>query len=211
MAISSLILGILGFLIAFSFWQDLSLILAVLAFVLGIIALKKGKSKGMCITGIILAIISLITLFSEPSSSEITSSNPNNNMQQSKVGDTITIKNTSGEEYTLQITKVKETKDRNEFSDKKPKQVFIIDYTYVCNKAEDGLYISDMNFKVIDEDGEIGETYPVDVKDPQEVTAGTKCKAQMAFGVSNKSEKIKIQFFDNIFDGTPAAIYEVEV
>lgn len=211
MAVSSLILGILGFLISFSFLKDLSLILAVLGLVLGIISFSKKKSKGMCVAGIILAVISLITVFSEPSSTETTSSNPNNNIQQCEVGDTITIKNTSGDEYTLQITKVKETKERNEYSDKKTEQVFIIDYTYICNNAEDGLYVSDMNFKVIDEEGEIGETYPVDVKEPQEITEGTTCKAQMAFGVSNKSEKIKIQFFDNMFDGNPTAIYEVEV
>lgn len=211
MGTASLILSIIALLVSFSFFKDLSLILAVLGIVLGAISLFKKKNKGMCVVGIILAVISLITVFSEPTDTETTSSNPNNNVQQCTVGDTITVKNTSGDDYTLQITSIKETKERNEYSDKNPKQVFVIDYTYTCNKASDGLYVSDMNFKIIDENGEIGETYPVDVKDPQEITAGTTCKAQMAFGINNKSQKIKLQFFDNMFDGNPTAIYELDI
>lgn len=212
MGIASLILGVLAFLISFSIFKDVSLILAVLGIVLGIIALVKKKSKGMSIAGIVLAIISFVILFSGGDTKTITttSNNSGNDIKECKIGDTITIKNGT-DEYTVQITGVKETDDRNEFSDKKPKQVFLIDYTYVCNKTEDGLYVSDMNFKIVDEQGEIGYTYPIDTKNPQSITAGTTCKAQMAFGVNNTSKKIKLQFFDNMFNGNPTAIYEIEL
>ena len=68
-----------------------------------------------------------------------------------------------------------------------------------------------MYFKIIDEQGEIGYTYPIDTKSPQSITAGTTCKAQMTFGVNNKSKSIKLQFYDNMFDGNPTAIYEIEL
>lgn len=211
MGTSSLILGILAFLISFSIFKDVSLILAVLGIVLGIIALVKKKSKGMSVTGIILAIISLVILFSGGDAKTTTTSNNNgNDIKECKIGDTITIKNGT-DEYTVQITGVKETDDRNEFSDEKPKQVFLVDYTYVCNKTEDGLYVSDMNFKIVDEQGEIGYTYPIETKYPQNITAGITCKAQMAFGVNNESKQIKIQFFDNMFNGVPTAIYNIEL
>lgn len=212
MGIASLILGVLAFLISFSIFKDVSLILAVLGIVLGIIALVKKKSKGMSVAGIVLAIISFVILFSGGDTKTITttSNNSGNDIKECKIGDTITIKNGT-DEYTVQITGVKETDDRNEFSDEKPKQVFLIDYTYVCNKTEDGLYVSDMNFKIIDEQGEIGYTYPIDTKNPQSITAGTTCKAQMAFGINNTSKKIKLQFFDNMFNGNPTAIYEIEL
>ena len=75
MGIASLILGVLAFLISFSIFKDVSLILAVLGIVLGIIALVKKKSKGMSATGIILAIISLVILFSGGDAKTTTTSN----------------------------------------------------------------------------------------------------------------------------------------
>lgn len=211
MGTSSLILGVIAFLVSFSIFKDLSLILAVLGTVLGIIALAKKKSKGTSIAGIILAIISLIVLFTNGSNTTtITTSSNGNNMQQCKIGDTISVK-TNSDEYTLKITGIEETNERNEFADEQPSQVFIIDYTYACNNTENGLYVSDMNFKIVDEVGEIGYTYPIDIKYPQNITSGTTCKAQMAFGINNESSKIKLQFFDNMFNGTPTAVYEIEL
>ena len=182
----------------------------MLAIVLGIIALAKKKNKKMSIAGTVLAIISFVVLFSGGNNNVTTTTSSGNDVKKCNIGDTITVKSGT-EEYTLQITEIKETKDRNEFADEKPKQVFLINYTYVCDKTEDGLYVSDMNFKVIDEQGEIGYTYPIDTKNPQSITAGTTCKAQMAFGVNNTSKKIKLQFFDNMFNGNPTAVYEIEL
>lgn len=64
MGISSMILGILSFLISMSWFQDLSLILGVLAVVLGIIAIVKKKSKGFGIAGVVLSVLALIIMFS---------------------------------------------------------------------------------------------------------------------------------------------------
>lgn len=210
MALSSIILGVIALLVSFSIFKDVSLILAAVGVVLGIIALVKKKSKAMSIIGIILAIVSLILLFSGNSTTTTSSNSSGNDIKKCKLGDTINI-STSSDEYTLKVTSIKETKERNEYADEKPAQVFLIDYTYVCNKTNNGLYLSDMYFKIIDEQGEIGYTYPIDTKSPQSITAGTTCKAQMAFGVNNKSKSIKLQFYDNMFDGNPTAIYEIEL
>ena len=122
----------------------------------------------------------------------------------------VTVKNSYGDEYTLKITGIKETSDRNEFSDENPAQVFIINYEYL-NIAGDSLYISDMDFKIIDEESEIGGSYPVDYTYPQSVTEGVKCKASMALFVNNKSKHIKLQYFDNMFNDKPDVIFELDV
>ena len=64
MGIASLILGIIGMLISLTIFKDLSLILCILALVLGIISIVKKKSKGMAIAGVILAALGLILCFS---------------------------------------------------------------------------------------------------------------------------------------------------
>lgn len=64
MGISSLILGILAFFIAFSWLQGLALILGTLATVLGIIAIVKKKNKGFGIAGLILSVLAIIIMFS---------------------------------------------------------------------------------------------------------------------------------------------------
>lgn len=64
MGIAALILGILSFLISFSWFQDLALILGVLGLVLGIIAIVKKKGKGQGIAGVILSVLAIIIMFS---------------------------------------------------------------------------------------------------------------------------------------------------
>lgn len=211
MGTSSLILGVIAFFVAFSFFKDLSLILAALGVILGIVGFFRKKHRGVCVAGIILGVISLVVIFSSGNTTaEVSSSSTETGTQNCKIGDTITVK-TASDEYTLQVTDIKESAERNEFADQTPTQVFLIDYNYACNKTTDGVFVSDMNFKVVDENGEIGYTYPINYTDAQRITAGTSCKAQMAFGVNNQSKKLKLQFYDNMFNGTPTAVYEIEL
>ena len=178
MSIAALILSILGFLISLSIFKDLSLILCVLAIVLGIIALVKKKGKVICIISIVLSIFGLIFVFSEDNGTTVTSNNNSSTSQSTNEEETktyglneeITIK-TASEEYTLTITGIQEMKERNEFSEKTPAQVFLIDYTYKNISSDDALYIRDIDFKIIDEQGEVGDTYPNDTSSsPKEIT-----------------------------------------
>lgn len=70
MGIASMILGILSFLVSFTWFTDLSLILGVLSFVLGIIAIVKKNGKGFGIAGAVLSVLALIILFSNPTSTD---------------------------------------------------------------------------------------------------------------------------------------------
>lgn len=114
------------------------------------------------------------------------------------LNDTFTYKN-GNSIYEVTITRIRETSERNKYSDKNPAQVFIIDYTYK-NISGESLYISDMDFKVIDEQGEVGDTYPIITeKNPQSIPVGATCKAQAVYGINNKSNNLTIYFYDNMF------------
>lgn len=221
MGIASLILGIISFLISFSFFKDLSLILAIVGLVLGIISLVKKKNKGLCITGIILTVLSLVILFTVDDNITSVSSTKNDdnssildNIQEVKtysLNDIVTIKNNSGNEYSMQITSIKEMKERNQFSDINPAQVFLIEYTYKNIKGED-LYISEMNFQIIDEQGEMGDSYPNNITNyPQATPEGATCKAQMILYVNNKSNTITLNYKDNMFNSKTNAKFKIDI
>jgi len=110
-----------------------------------------------------------------------------------KVGDTWTVDGL----WKLTFNSVTVTDERNQFSDKTPDQVVVLDYTYE-NLGYDGsymdLYISSSDFKVVDENGNMGETYPAGAnKYPQETPIGAKCVgAQEAYGLIDESGKITV-------------------
>ena len=59
MAVASMVLGIVGFLISCCFYP-VTIVMAVVGLILGAVAIKKGPAgKGMAVTGIVLSIISL--------------------------------------------------------------------------------------------------------------------------------------------------------
>lgn len=116
------------------------------------------------------------------------------------------------ETYSITFNRVTETNDRNQFSDKEPEQVIIIDYTYKNIASEDDLFISGINFKVIDAEGTIADTYPAPVsKRSQRIPMGTNCNAQEAFGLDNKSDSIKLLFYDNTFSNRADATFELDI
>lgn len=99
--------------------------------------------------------------------------------------------------WSLTFTSVTQTDDRNEYSDKTPGQVVILNYDYEnIGYQGDGmdLYICSNQFQIMDANGEIADTYPGDVTTtPQEIPVGAKCVgAQECIGLNNVSEKIKI-------------------
>ncbi len=119
--------------------------------------------------------------------------------------------NKNGKEYTLVITGIKEVQERNQFSDKNPAQVFLIDYTYK-NITGDELYISEMNFQIIDEQGEMGDTYPGNITDyPKQTPLGATCKAQMVLCVNNSSNEVTLNYKDNMFNGKSDIKFKLNV
>ena len=128
------------------------------------------------------------------------------------IGDTETESFEIGQTWTvdgqweLTVDAVTEISDRNEFSDKNPNAVYIIDYTYKNIGYEDetgfmnGLYISLDTGAIVDNGGIMGYAYPGHFEYyPQETPVGAICKAQTCIGVENPGDfDIKFTMYDSI-------------
>lgn len=101
-------------------------------------------------------------------------------------------------QWKLKILSVKTTEERNEFSDKKPKQVVVVSYAYENIGYEDdildGLYLSPD--QVIDASGSVGYKYPGNrTHYADEIPVGAKVEiAEEVFGLDNESKEILINF-----------------
>ena len=129
----------------------------------------------------------------------------------------VTINKSSGS-YTLTITEITETADRNQFSDVVANRVIIegyiytsiiilyytlinkYNYSYENTSYENGLYISSVNFKVYDKDNNLLQTYPVLLKYPQEISVGRKTDATMAYALNNDQNYVELEYYDNVFN-----------
>ena len=106
---------------------------------------------------------------------------------------------------SLTILNVAETSDRNEYSDKQPAAVYVVDYAYKNLGYEDpfsvGLYVS-IDDQIVDAAGAMGYSYPGDqVYYAQETPVGATCIAQSVIGVDNPGNfKLHVSKYDA--DGT---------
>ena len=118
-------------------------------------------------------------------------------------------------QWKLKITSVTPTAERNQFSEDKPAQVVVINYTY-----ENLGYTSDVQdlfltpSTVIDEGKKVSKTYPAGVKIyPKPTPVGAIMDGtQDAYGLQTESETIKI-IFEN-YDGNKKkqkATFEIPV
>lgn len=115
------------------------------------------------------------------------------------VGETWTVEG----QWTLTVTGVEEVQERNEFSEKNPGAVYIVNYTYTNTGYEDedglmdGLYI-DMEDTIVDVAGTMGYSYPGDVSSyAKETPVGATCNAQVCIGVDNPGNfKITVNKYD---------------
>lgn len=106
-------------------------------------------------------------------------------------------------QWNLTVTGVTATEDRNEFSDKNPAAVYIVDYTYTNIGYEDesgimdGLFFS-MEDTIVDSSNVMGYSYPGDISNyPTETPIGATCNAQACIGVDNPgSFKISVSKYD---------------
>ena len=122
------------------------------------------------------------------------------------IGDEILVETNNGK-YSLCITGVSETPDRNQFSDKQADRAVIIDYKFenishstdFQNYHNDELFISELDFSMYDADGERLETYPAEVKYAKSVSIGHKSSGQMAYALNNSQNYIEAEYHDNMF------------
>ena len=102
--------------------------------------------------------------------------------------------------YLLTIEGARETEERNQFSEKEVKKVVMLDYTYenINFGEKDGsdLYIDEYAFQVLDDEGNVLDTYPVydENRRAKETPVGGKCKASATFGVTTESMNLNVTF-----------------
>lgn len=109
------------------------------------------------------------------------------------IGETVTYSEDDQALINFVVNSVKVTDERNQFEESNPAQVVVINYTYENIADENDVYISSINFKVIDEGGNVCETYPAGANVyPQATPAGAKSTGEEAYGLIQQSSKIKL-------------------
>ena len=94
-------------------------------------------------------------------------------------------------QWTLTVTGVEETQERNDYSERTPNAVYKVSFTYTNTGYEDangvlgGLYFS-MDDTIVDAASKMGYNYPNVVTNyPQETPVGATCDAEVFIGVDN--------------------------
>lgn len=121
------------------------------------------------------------------------SGNPDNTenteaqVSEFNIGETWTVDG----QWSFVVNSVTATEDRNEFSDKTPAVVYVVDYSYTnigykdSNGIMDGLFFV-VDSTIVDSAGVMGYSYPGDVsKYASETPVGATCNAQACIGVDN--------------------------
>ena len=149
----------------------------------------------------------MFLVFAVGSGSDVTTSNSGGTASTAdlttyKLNDDIYVKSDSGE-YRVKFTKIYETKERNEFSEKTANRVVIIEYEYENISKENDLLISEMNFKLYDKENNQLESYPVSTKYGNSISKGRKATASEAFALNSDSNYIELEFYDNYFNNKP--------
>lgn len=126
------------------------------------------------------------------------------------IGDEILVDTKNGS-YSLCITGVHETDSRNQFCEKQADRVVIIDYNYEnishSGSRSNELFISEMAFKMYDADGNLMETYPVDVTNyPSAISPGHKASASIAYALNNDKNYIEAEYHDNFLNNSDFTI-----
>lgn len=200
-----------------------AIILFIIAIVSFISALIKKKSKKNALIFLIAGVICFFISFAMAPASPTTEKTGDSNTGEVvdgdedtdqeeevyKIGDVIKVSTSNGS-YSLTITGVTETDERNEFSDTKADRVIIVDYAYENIDVDDELYIFESNFKAYDADNNSLETYPADIKSADSISAGRKTTGQMAFALNNSTNKIGLEYFDNMFNDSKDCLIVLE-
>ncbi len=116
------------------------------------------------------------------------------------------------DEYALTFLSVKETEERNTFSEEDVAQVVEIVYLYENMNLDKDLYISEMDFNFIDGEGNMIKTYPLEGKyELAETPKGAKNVGSFHLGTKGESKMIKALFTDNWFSSNTLGEFELQI
>lgn len=146
---------------------------------------------------VIIAIVIIVIATSQGNDKTQQTSTKSDNVSELKIGETWVVDG----QWNLTINSVKTTNERNQFSEKDPKQVVYVTYTYENLGYEDNLGIMEGLYfdlepsgdaTVIDKNGEIAYSYPNSVSTyAQQTPVGAKCvNAQVCIGLNNESDTL---------------------
>ena len=149
----------------------------------------------------------------DQTTTSVTTATPEPEETAYAIGETWTVDG----QWSLTIDSVTTSDERNEFSDKTPAAVYIVDYTYTNIGYEDesglmdGLYL-DISSNVVDSAGFMGYSYPGNITSyPQETPVGASCKAQACIGVDNAgSFQLNVTQYDGNGD-KQSATFDISV
>lgn len=99
--------------------------------------------------------------------------------------------------YNLTIEGARATDQRNEFSEINATKVVFLDYNYEnISFSKNDLHIDGYAFQVLDDEGNVLDTYPVsdENRKPKDTPVGGKCKASATFAVTTDSKNLNVTF-----------------
>lgn len=129
-----------------------------------------------------------------------------------RIGQKATINSPEGK-YSVTIDSVKDGASRNEFTDKHPKRIILINYSYENISCKQNISVYDFDFHVYDASGKLLETYPSDdASEPSsDISTGKHNSASVAYGLDDNSNQITLELYD-IFDfDKRVATYNIDI
>lgn len=127
-----------------------------------------------------------------------------------ELGKTYTLTGDDGS-YNITIEGIRFTDERNQYSEKIAEHVMFLDFNYENVDSSDEIFVSDINFKVMDDEGNILDTYPVsdDNRMSKALPMGAKTSASVTYALPKSSKTVKVLFYDNMF-GKPNGQITIE-
>ena len=149
--------------------------------------------------------LATLVLNIDPSLFDETSENNNKEIATMVMNEPFTVKTEDGD-YILTIEGARETTERNEFSEKEVTKVVILDYTYqnisFGQESGEDLYIDEYSFQVLDDEGNVLDTYPVydENRVAKNTPIGGKCKSSATFAVTTDSKNLNVTFTSGLYE-----------
>lgn len=140
---------------------------------------------------------------------EETKQEPKEEKKTYVVGDTVSVETEEGE-YTITITGITETEERNQFSDTPANRVILISYSYENVSCADDINVSDINFKFYDKANKKMETYPASTEYGGAVGTGRNASSSSAYALNNDENYIELEFYSNPFNSKSDCMFVLE-
>lgn len=102
--------------------------------------------------------------------------------------------------YHVTITGVKETDERNIFSNAQADRVIVVSYEYENISYSSDLSINNYNFIAYDNQGYRLEKYSFNSKSGGSVAQGRKSTGSVAYILNNEINHIELDYYDNTFN-----------